>query len=214
MLTSSKRDSQLSPHDRMTFGRGTPALFPRTERPDRQLRITKPSFSLDSEYSYTVNCKSVAPRLPAVAVNCCHAPPMKPLDLTRANREPRSHCGEQLCRIGSGYLTRVSSLLCHHTPDDETLGAGGLIHGWARRELPIVIISVTDGEAACPEVAGLADVRQAELRRALATLGAPRARIVRLQIPDGRISEHRALLADTLRSIVRPNATIVAPVRT
>lgn len=96
-------------------------------------------------------------------------------------------------------------------PDDETLGAGGLIHIWARRELPIAIISVTDGEAACPEVTDLADVRHAELRDALATLSAHSARIIRLQIPDGRIREYRAVLAETLRSIVCSNATIVAP---
>src|ERR1700761_4240360 len=62
-------------------------------------------------------------------------------------------------------------------PDDETLGAGGLIHTWARHELPIVIISVTDGEAACPEVPDLAAVRQAELQQALAALSAHHARI-------------------------------------
>ena len=96
-------------------------------------------------------------------------------------------------------------------PDDETLAAGGLIHTWARRGLPIVLISVTDGEAACPEITNLAVVRQAELRRALETLSAEWAPVIRLQIPDGRVHEHRAWLADTIRSMVCRNATIVAP---
>lgn len=71
-------------------------------------------------------------------------------------------------------------------PDDETLGAGGLIHTWVRRQLPVTIISLTNGEAACAEVANLASVRQAELRNALRALSADNGRVLRLGIPDGR----------------------------
>src|SRR5580692_8282234 len=57
-------------------------------------------------------------------------------------------------------------------PDDETLGAGGLIHTWAARHgLPVVIVSVTDGEAACPEIPNLAAVRRSELEAARRELG-------------------------------------------
>jgi LmbE family N-acetylglucosaminyl deacetylase len=96
-------------------------------------------------------------------------------------------------------------------PDDETLGAGGIIYTWARRQLPITIISVTDGEAACPEVDGLASVRQEELRRALHCLGADEAQVVRLGIPDGRVHEFSTPLAQALRSLVSPDTTLVAP---
>jgi LmbE family N-acetylglucosaminyl deacetylase len=96
-------------------------------------------------------------------------------------------------------------------PDDETLGAGGLIYTWAQRQLPITIISMTDGEAACPEVVGLASVRHRELRRALRSLSATLARLTRLGIPDGRAGYCRAYLAESLRSAISDDATIVAP---
>ena len=96
-------------------------------------------------------------------------------------------------------------------PDDETLGAGGLIHSYAQRQLPVTIISVTDGEAACPEVADLARVRQSELRAALGMLSAQHAEIIRLGIPDGRVKENPSSLADALRSVASPDSLIVAP---
>jgi LmbE family N-acetylglucosaminyl deacetylase len=96
-------------------------------------------------------------------------------------------------------------------PDDETLGAGGLIHSWARRRLPVIVVSVTDGEAACREAADLACVRQAELREALRSLSAGSARIIRLGIPDGHVHEHCSRLEETLSSVVSPDTTLIAP---
>jgi LmbE family N-acetylglucosaminyl deacetylase len=96
-------------------------------------------------------------------------------------------------------------------PDDETLGAGGLIHTWARRQLPLTVISVTDGEAACPETVDLARVRHEELRKALYSLSADSAQVIRLAIPDGRVRYYPAPLADALRSVISADATIVAP---
>lgn len=96
-------------------------------------------------------------------------------------------------------------------PDDETLGAGGLIHSWAQRQLPLTIISVTDGEAACPEMADLGCVRRKELRAALHSLSADSARIIRLGIPDGQIRHCGAPLAEALRSVISSDATIIAP---
>ncbi|HEY0340031.1 MAG TPA: PIG-L family deacetylase [Steroidobacteraceae bacterium] len=99
-------------------------------------------------------------------------------------------------------------------PDDETLGAGGLIHTWAvTRGLPVLIVSVTDGEAACPEVTGLAAIRRRELAAAQQDLGPTGIAIIHLQLPDGHVREHRQELADALDSIAPdgPRATIVAP---
>jgi LmbE family N-acetylglucosaminyl deacetylase len=99
-------------------------------------------------------------------------------------------------------------------PDDETLGAGGLIHTWAAiRGLPVVIVAVTDGEAACPEIAGLASVRRSELEAARRELAASGIDIVYLQLPDGSVALYREELATALSKIVAGSAsvTIVAP---
>ncbi len=96
-------------------------------------------------------------------------------------------------------------------PDDETLGAGGLIHHYAKRQLHVSILSVTDGEAARPELRDLVGRRRAELRNALATLGAHQAEIIRLGLPDGRVDGHTAVLAEALRSLALDDSLIVAP---
>ena len=96
-------------------------------------------------------------------------------------------------------------------PDDETLGAGGLIHRYAQRQRRVTVISVTDGEAACPEINDLARIRHAELRDALGRLSAGHVEIIQLGIPDGRVGEHRASLAGTLKAVASDDSLIVAP---
>jgi LmbE family N-acetylglucosaminyl deacetylase len=99
-------------------------------------------------------------------------------------------------------------------PDDETLGAGGLIHTWAATHgLPVLIVSVTDGEAACPEIAELASIRRHELDAAQRDLAPAGIATIRLQLPDGRVRQHHTELADALDSIAPdgPRATIIAP---
>ena len=95
-------------------------------------------------------------------------------------------------------------------PDDETLGAGGLIHTWIQHQRPVTAVSVTDGEASNPTRRDLADVRQRELQRALAMLGGPSITRVRLGLPDGRVRRWTR----SLRTLLRPlfsESVIVAP---
>jgi LmbE family N-acetylglucosaminyl deacetylase len=97
-------------------------------------------------------------------------------------------------------------------PDDETLGAGGLIHTWAAlHNLPVTIISVTDGESACPEIPDLRAVRRHELELARQDLAAEGIEVVQLGIPDGQVEHHRQELADALRRLTPAGATIIAP---
>src|SRR6187399_2442164 len=56
-------------------------------------------------------------------------------------------------------------------PDDETLGAGGLIASQIRRGIPVDVVAVTDGEAAYPGQTDLAAVRRAEQENAVRELG-------------------------------------------
>lgn len=73
-------------------------------------------------------------------------------------------------------------------PDDETLGAGGLIAEAHSRGLPVRIVVATDGAAS--GVPGIAARRSAELAAAIRML-APTAHIDELGLPDGQTDRHR-----------------------
>ena len=96
-------------------------------------------------------------------------------------------------------------------PIDEVLGAGGMIYSWARRGLPITVVSVTDGEAANPAVAELSAVRQSELRQALRALSAPATSIHRLGLPDGAVCHHENVLFKDLLHYAPAGTTLLAP---
>ncbi|MGH8323125.1 MAG: PIG-L deacetylase family protein, partial [Steroidobacteraceae bacterium] len=55
-------------------------------------------------------------------------------------------------------------------PDDETFGAGGLIHSCALADQEVVVITVTDGEGARTDLPQPGTVRRRELRAALSCL--------------------------------------------
>ena len=96
-------------------------------------------------------------------------------------------------------------------PDDEVLGAGGLIRMWSERGHRVTVVSVTDGEAAYPDWQGLNRVRRAELDRALATLSSRPLRAVRFAIPDGSVRTKMAELIGALRKLCESGPTLVAP---
>lgn len=96
-------------------------------------------------------------------------------------------------------------------PDDEILGAGGLIHDWLTSGLPVAIVSVTDGEAADVERAGLDLVRREELQQALRKLSPVHVTVKRLGLPDGKVSEHTNRLRNALEAHADPSGTLVVP---
>lgn len=96
-------------------------------------------------------------------------------------------------------------------PDDETLGAGGLICTCAQNAIKVTIISVTDGEAACPEVPALDRVRRRELVSAMRELELAPADIFRLGFPDGGLREHEVELRRALAKCLPDGVVIVAP---
>ncbi|NYJ20590.1 bifunctional PIG-L family deacetylase/class I SAM-dependent methyltransferase [Glaciibacter psychrotolerans] len=94
-------------------------------------------------------------------------------------------------------LTHLVVLSAH--PDDETLGAAGLIARAAGCTAQVSIVVATDGENSHPRsptctAAQLSALRRSELREAIGNL-APAARIEFLGIPDGQLREY----ADTVR---------------
>jgi LmbE family N-acetylglucosaminyl deacetylase len=98
-------------------------------------------------------------------------------------------------------------------PDDETLGAGGLIAVQRRRGVPVTVVAITDGEAAYPDEPGLGDCRSMEQERALAQLGVGHAEIVRLRLPDTKVADWETVIPDMVRPLANGNTLVVAPWR-
>ncbi|WP_418276585.1 PIG-L family deacetylase [Isoptericola jiangsuensis] len=81
-------------------------------------------------------------------------------------------------------------------PDDESLGAGGLVHRLAGRGVPVTVVVATDGEGSHPDTEPdqVRTTRRREVAEAVSVL-APGARLVLLGLPDGGLREHRDQLA-------------------
>jgi LmbE family N-acetylglucosaminyl deacetylase len=96
-------------------------------------------------------------------------------------------------------------------PDDEVLGAGGLIQSWVAEGQSVTIVSVTDGEASDPLRHGLDLIRRKELREALRALTPAYVKIERIGIPDGKVCEHANRLRLMLEEYLTADATLIAP---
>jgi LmbE family N-acetylglucosaminyl deacetylase len=96
-------------------------------------------------------------------------------------------------------------------PDDEIMGAGGLIHTWAGMGRSVTVLSVTDGEAALPARENLDRVRREELKEALRKLCATHVSVVRLGIPDGRVADFQNKLRSAILALIEPAMTMIAP---
>ncbi|MFP7759972.1 PIG-L family deacetylase [Marisediminicola sp. LYQ85] len=113
-------------------------------------------------------------------------------------------------------LARLVVVSAH--PDDESLGASGLIIHAAQLGVPVHVVVATNGDASHPDSpsttpAELAAVRRAELLSAVQHL-APGASVDFLELPDGRLREHVDTLAAHLGSLeLGPRDLIVAPWR-
>ena len=87
-------------------------------------------------------------------------------------------------------------------PDDESLGAGGLIASAAAQGWRVRVIVATDGDASHPlspthSARRLAQIRRDEVGAAVAQLD-PTARVTLLALPDGRLTQCRRELTDAI----------------
>lgn len=96
-------------------------------------------------------------------------------------------------------------------PDDETLGAGGLIASQRAKGADITIAAVTDGENCYPGRLGLGKIRKLEQECALVRLGVERDKIVRFQMTDSAVSSTEEQLIETLTHLVSDETQLVAP---
>jgi LmbE family N-acetylglucosaminyl deacetylase len=96
-------------------------------------------------------------------------------------------------------------------PDDETLGAGGLIARLCEARIPVMILAITDGEGAYADTPNLGSARVLEQMEALQRLGVSASSIHRLHLPDRNISSHEDKLVDLLLRVVTSDMHLVAP---
>ncbi len=95
-------------------------------------------------------------------------------------------------------------------PDDEVLGAGGLLQQMSRVGVAITVVAVTDGEASQAATApalriDLGKRRSIETRVALDRLGCRSVNVRRLHLPDGAVVNHAADLTDVLCNLLMPD---------
>jgi LmbE family N-acetylglucosaminyl deacetylase len=113
---------------------------------------------------------------------------------------------------GLGEITSAVIVAAH--PDDEVLGAGGLISMLATARARLRLVAVTDGEASHrghADPGELARTRTAETAAALRALGAPAAEVIRLRLPDSGLAGHEDELAATLAPLVAGFSLCLAP---
>jgi LmbE family N-acetylglucosaminyl deacetylase len=122
------------------------------------------------------------------------------------------YSGLELIADGPAWSPQEGALLvvAPH-PDDEILGAGGLIRTWAARGAEVSVLSVSDGEAAEPARHGLGEIRRGELTEALRKLCPTHVSVTRLGLPDGRIAQHVNRLRNAILSLARGKLTLIAP---
>ncbi len=113
---------------------------------------------------------------------------------------------------------RVMAILAH--PDDESLGFGGTLAQCAVTGIDVFVVTATRGgggryrglragDPRHPGATALADIREAELRRAAAVLGVQDIAV--LDYPDGRLDEAapRDVIADLARHLARVQPDVV-----
>jgi LmbE family N-acetylglucosaminyl deacetylase len=111
-----------------------------------------------------------------------------------------------------GTPASVVVLAAH--PDDEVLGAGGILSLLASAGTRLRLVAVTDGEASHPGHAGRGELiarRCAERAAALRELGAGTAEVIRLKLPDSRLRRREPELATAVRQLVAGFDACLAP---
>jgi LmbE family N-acetylglucosaminyl deacetylase len=108
----------------------------------------------------------------------------------------------------------ASAVVVAAHPDDEVLGAGGLISVLAASGARLRLIAVTDGEGSHrghADPAALGRRRTAETAAALEALGAGTTEVIRLGLPDSEIAGHEERLTTVLPGLAAGFDVCLAP---
>ncbi len=110
----------------------------------------------------------------------------------------------ELPAVNLGQPRRVVVVAPH--PDDEVLGAGGVLQAFLASGVPVAVLAVTDGERSHPGLTGaqvdrLRDTRARESELALRRLGFDDPAPVRLGLPDGGVADVEAQVQDALEGV-------------
>lgn len=103
-------------------------------------------------------------------------------------------------------------------PDDEILGAAGVMCWLRAQGHDIEIVAVTDGEASHVDSLRIGEGelvrrRRSEQRRALALLGLADIEVQRLGLPDASVSRHEPTLRAQLADCLTRDSTVLVPWR-
>lgn len=116
----------------------------------------------------------------------------------------------RLPTLGADLLAADRVVLIAPHPDDEVLGAGGVLALAAERGAEVHIVAVTDGEASHPgRAVELRRVRELERAEALDRLGLAGAHVHRLHQPDGGVEA--GAVVEGVAPLVRPEDVLLAP---
>jgi LmbE family N-acetylglucosaminyl deacetylase len=106
---------------------------------------------------------------------------------------------------------RLATLIVAPHPDDETLGAGGLIAAQRCSGVDVRVAAVTDGEKAYADMPELPAQREKEQTNALRRLSVPEDCIVRFRFPDGRVASFETQLEESLAPLISADTLVVTP---
>ncbi len=115
------------------------------------------------------------------------------------------------CELPTGRIVVVSA-----HPDDEVLGAGGLLASLDQELVEPLFVTVTDGEASHAHAPGVSAseigaARARELVESLRTLGYEAPVIARLGLPDSGLADHVDELAERLAPIIHGADLVLSP---
>jgi LmbE family N-acetylglucosaminyl deacetylase len=124
---------------------------------------------------------------------------------------PDSYWQAQLANAPVWKLPQGPFVVVAAHPDDETFGAGGLIHSCSRAGKEVAVITVTDGEGARTDLPQPGTVRRRELRAALSCLSGRHIQWHRLGMPDGNVGAHESFVERAVKTRLPAGATLIAP---